>query len=159
VRVTNFYALITGALIADPVTRKTQDGRDYVTVSLRCGEGNKAAILSAAGFSEHATSLLRFTKGDAVSIAGPARLTEWTAPDGAIRHGVTVTAQQIASTRPERRPRAAPTAHERRPKRRKLSLPRPQANTEQLPDDVSATCTRQVRREPQAEGPGRLLTP
>jgi single-stranded DNA-binding protein len=118
----SFHALICGSLTADPQKRTTKDCRHYVTVSVRIEDQKASTVLSAIGFGEYADSLSQFVKGDSVAIGGPARLTEWTARDGTVSRGVSVTAYQIASTKPERLKRVD-AERKQRQRRPRLSLP------------------------------------
>ncbi len=98
----SFYALITGILIADPVARQGAKGQ-FATATIRVATDDGAILVSAVAFGRLADNLLECRAGDAVAMAGRARLTAWTGRDGAEHHGVSVVVEQIASAAAVRR--------------------------------------------------------
>jgi single-stranded DNA-binding protein len=97
--------------------------------------------VSAIAFGEAADRLLSLGKGDAVSIGGRAKLNTWTAPDGAERHGLSIVAEQLASTRPTREA-GAPT-RSARPHRPAPVRP---DNDAPMPDDQVGDLYRETDR-------------
>jgi len=88
--------LATGTLVAEPRSRQGNSGKSFVTTSMRVPvEGGDAVLVSVIAFSSTAIdALLALTKGDAVAIAGRAKLTSWTKDDGE-HHGLSVIADQV----------------------------------------------------------------
>jgi single-stranded DNA-binding protein len=125
----SLYALVCGSLLFDPQRREGRQG-DFATGMIRVQTQDGAISVSAIAFGEPAARLLALKKGDAVSIAGRMKFNTWTAPDGAERHGLSIVAEQLASTRPTREA-GAPTrsAH---PQQR---APVPPDNDGRMPDD------------------------
>ncbi len=96
------YVLVTGTLVADPMRRSGAKG-DFATASIRVATEDGAILISAISFQTLAEQLLSHRQGDALSIAGRGKLTSWTGRDGAEKHGVSVTIDQIASASAARR--------------------------------------------------------
>ena len=91
--------LATGTLAADPVRRVSAKGSTFATGLLRIPcDGADATLASLICFDSGAVqALLALHKGDAVSVAGRAALSSWTAKDGTERHGLSVTADRVLS--------------------------------------------------------------
>jgi len=92
--------LIGGVMIKDPVSRVGKSGKEYATFFVRAPcDGEDAVLVSAIVFSpEPVAQVLALGKGDAVSFAGSAKLTNWTKADGSVHHGIGVTVSQILSS-------------------------------------------------------------
>lgn len=88
--------LCSGVLIRDPQERVSASGNTYCTALVRVPcEGEDALICSVIAFNGAAVhSLMALAKGDAVSIAGRARLSTWER-DGEQRHGLSIVAEQV----------------------------------------------------------------
>ena len=91
--------LMQGTLTAAPMRRTSAAGKDYVTANVRVPvEGDEAILCSTIAFDALAVeALLRLEKGDAVALAGSAKLSRWTAKDGTERTGLSVTASKVMS--------------------------------------------------------------
>ena len=91
--------LATGTLTSDPVRRVSGKGATYATGSLRVpSEGADAVLVSLIVFNADACdALLAHAKGDALAVAGRAKLSQWTGRDGAECHGLAVTAERVLS--------------------------------------------------------------
>src|SRR5262245_22473168 len=88
--------LATGTLTADPVRRTSGAGKDFATAIMRVPvNGDEAILVSCIAFGATAQVLLAHAKGDSIAVTGRAKLTEWTAKDGAIRHGLSVTVEAL----------------------------------------------------------------
>ncbi len=96
------HVLATGTLLADPVARQGAKGQ-FATATIRVATDDGAVLVSAVAFGRLADDLLDRRAGDAVAIAGRARLTEWTGRDGTEHHGVSVVVEQLASAAAVRR--------------------------------------------------------
>jgi hypothetical protein len=103
----SLHVLASGALIADPQCREGAKG-PFTTATIRV-DGD--LLVSVIGLGDAGERLLRLGKGDPVSVAGPARLTAWTASDGSERHGISVRVEQIIAAKP--RPKPAVRARQR----------------------------------------------
>jgi single-stranded DNA-binding protein len=98
----SLYTLATGTLIADPVRRSGANG-DFATATIRAATEDGTILVSAIAFSALAEQLLSHHQGDAVAVAGRAKLREWTGQDGAQHHGLSVTVEQLTSAAAARR--------------------------------------------------------
>jgi len=95
------YAMISGTLYADPVSRTSAAGKPYCTASVRVPvHGEEAQSVSVAAFdSDVLEALARLRKGDAISVSGPLKPTSWTGRDGVERGGLSIVAQRILDAR------------------------------------------------------------
>jgi single-stranded DNA-binding protein len=91
--------LASGSLVRDPQRKMSAQSRAYVTGLMRVpSEDAEAILLSIVCFSENAmTGLLALAKGDALAVAGRAKLTEWTDKEGTLKHGMSVIADRVMS--------------------------------------------------------------
>ena len=91
--------LATGTLISDPQRRTSAKGATYATGSLRVpSDGADAVLVSLIAFATDAVdALLAHSKGDALAVAGRAKLSSWTGRDGNEAHGLSVVAERILS--------------------------------------------------------------
>jgi single-stranded DNA-binding protein len=103
----SIYTLVSGPLIGDPQRRTGAKG-PFITATIRTS-GEEAVFVSVIAFGDEAERLLEFVKGDALAIAGRARLTSWTGRDGVEKRGISVVAEQIAAAKP--RPRSDARSH------------------------------------------------
>src|SRR5690242_19376074 len=94
------HVLASGTLIADPQSREGQKGR-FTTATLRTDVAD-ATLVSIVAFGDMADRLLELGKGDAISVSGAARLTQWTGRDGAEKRGISVVAMQVVALKPKR---------------------------------------------------------
>ena len=101
--------LISGKLFRDPQVRVGQSGKPFTTALVRVpvDNGEESILASTIAFGEVGERLARLKSGDAVSIAGSAKLSSWE-KDGETRHGLGVTASAILSAYDTRKRRAAP---------------------------------------------------
>jgi single-stranded DNA-binding protein len=89
--------LVSGKLIKDPVIRTGQSGKPFTTALLRVDTGEEEqTLVSVIAFQEAAEKLARLKAGDAVAIAGSAKLSSWE-KDGETKHGLSVTASAVLS--------------------------------------------------------------
>lgn len=88
--------LCSGSLIRDPQQRQGANGPAYVTALMRCpAEDSDPLLISLIAFSDTAVAaLLALGQGDALSVAGRAKLREWQQGEET-KHGVSVTADQV----------------------------------------------------------------
>lgn len=108
------HVLVTGALVGDPAQRTASNGNLFSTANLRVStEGGDAAFVSLIAFGDRAEDLLKHRQGSTISVAGRAKLTEWVGRDGAAKHGLSVTIEQIASAAAARRAEAAARRRDR----------------------------------------------
>ncbi|BBL74574.1 single-stranded DNA-binding protein [Methylomagnum ishizawai] len=109
--------LLSGKLSRDPLVRVGPSGRPFTTAQIRVPvEGDETLWVSTIAFGEVGERLGRLKAGDAVSLAGSAKLSSWE-KDGELRHGLSVTASGILSihetrevreTRKRREPKESP---------------------------------------------------
>ncbi len=105
-----FSVLLSGKLTKDPKPGVGRNGQPYCTASIRVPvQGQKEdepdyAFASVIAFGEDAEKLSRLLIGDAVSVAGSARLSNWER-DGKQMTGLNVTVSGILSVY-ERRKRS-----------------------------------------------------
>lgn len=88
--------LASGTLVRDPQQRTSAAGKAFATALMRCpAEDAEPTLLSLIAFSEAAVrALLALQQGDALAVAGRAKLTSWER-DGEQRHGLSVVADQV----------------------------------------------------------------
>lgn len=103
--------LATGRVAAAPEVRTGRSG-PFTLARLLCpGEGGDTSI-SVIAFGETGEELATIPRGGAVSVTGRAKLTRWTARDGTLRTGVSVTADALLYARPPRRGTRPPSHDE-----------------------------------------------
>ena len=103
-------ALISGKLIKSPELKTGQSGKYYCQflLSVAIGE-DKPVIVSGMAFTETAEKIARLQKGDALSVVGSLKPSEWTdKATGTLKHGLSITANASLSAYDikKRRPKA-----------------------------------------------------
>src|SRR4051794_23086831 len=99
----SFHALVTGALIADPIRRSGANGKGFTTATLRVATDDDAILVSVIAFNDAAETLLEHRHSSTLAVSGRAKLTSWTGRDGAEHHGLSLVIEQIASASAARR--------------------------------------------------------
>jgi single-stranded DNA-binding protein len=89
------HLLASGKLIADPQRREGAKG-SFSTAAIRAED----TVVSLIAFQDAAARLLELAKGDAIAVSGQARLTSWTGRHGTEKHGISLVAEQLISTKP-----------------------------------------------------------
>lgn len=103
--------LATGRLAATPEVRTGRSG-PFTLARLLCpGEGGDTTV-SLIAFGETGQHLATIPRGVAVSVAGRAKLTRWTARDGTERTGLAASVDAILYARPPRRGTRPPSNDE-----------------------------------------------
>ena len=89
--------LASGTLVSDPKSRQSATGKAYTTASMRVPtEDGEAMLASLIAFNADAVaSILALSKGDCLSVAGRAKLSEWAGQDGVEKRGLSVVADQV----------------------------------------------------------------
>ena len=89
--------LATGTLVSDPKPRQSATGKTYATVSMRVPTDDAETVLASliAFNADAVTSILALSKGDCLSVAGRAKLSEWLGPDGVEKRELSVVAGQV----------------------------------------------------------------
>lgn len=101
--------LISGRLVRDPRIGTGRNGKTYTTALISVAvENDDPVLVSAIAFNSNAQALAALGQGDAVSIAGDAKLSAWT-KDGEERHGLSVTAHRIMTAYARRKTAKAQT--------------------------------------------------
>jgi single-stranded DNA-binding protein len=73
--------------------KTSQSGKPYLRLSVRCGDGDGAQWVNVVAFDPEAIEVAdRFVQGARVYVEGKISINEWTADDGAKRHGLSVLA-------------------------------------------------------------------
>jgi len=111
-------AAFFGSLVRDAELKRSRNGREYVRAFVRIGESDAAQWVALSAFDEQSiVTVERMTKGAHVYVEGTLTLNEWTAADGAQKHGLSVMSwhcrlAQIGRNKPkrERTERPAPSA-------------------------------------------------
>ncbi len=95
----SLHAMAMGTLVADPVRRTGQSGRDFVTASMRVAcDGAEPFLASLIAFSTSAAeALAEHRKGDGLVVGGRANLKSWTGRDGQEQHGLGIVVEQVMS--------------------------------------------------------------
>jgi single-strand DNA-binding protein len=92
-----FDALLQGKLVKVPEQRTGASGKPFVTAQMAVAvEGDEAVLASVIAFRPEArAALLALAKGDAVAVAGKAKLNTWAdKTTGEPKHGLAVTVEQ-----------------------------------------------------------------
>jgi single-stranded DNA-binding protein len=92
-------ALISGKLIRDPALKTGPSGKPYCNflLSVPTGDG-EPVIVSGIAFADVAERIGRLKKGDAVSVAGSLKPSEWTdKTTGELKHGLNITVSAALS--------------------------------------------------------------
>jgi single-stranded DNA-binding protein len=92
-------ALINGKLIKAPELKTGQSGKHYTQFLLSVSVGEeKPVIVSGMAFTETAEKISKLGKGDALSIVGSLKPSEWTdKATGLLKHGLSVTVSSALS--------------------------------------------------------------
>jgi single-stranded DNA-binding protein len=95
----SLHAMVMGTLVADPVRRTGQAGKEFVTASMRVPvEGGEAFLASLIAFSSIATeALAQHAKGDTIVVGGRGNLKSWQGRDGQEQHGLGVVVEEVMS--------------------------------------------------------------
>jgi single-strand DNA-binding protein len=90
-------ALISGKLIKTPEIRTGKTGNHYTQFLLSVSVGEEQPIVvSGIAFSDVAERIAKLGKGDAVSITGSIKPTEWSdKTTGEIKHGLSITVSEV----------------------------------------------------------------
>lgn len=93
-------ALASGQLVRDPKSGTSASGTRWANTTIRCPtgadrEGNAlTSFVTILAFNDDADRLARLGKGDAVSVQGNLKQTEYV-KDGETRHGLEIVANSI----------------------------------------------------------------
>jgi len=98
--------LITGRLIAEPEQR-TGANKAFTLAKVSAATDDGDVLASVIAFGVAAEQLGALSKGDTVAINGRAKLSTWTARDGAFKAGLSVTADSVLTVYHLRRKRQA----------------------------------------------------
>ena len=92
-------ALISGKLIKAPELKTGQSGKYYTQFLLSVPTGDdKPVIVSGMAFTETAEKIAKLGKGDALSVVGSLKPSEWTdKATGLLKHGLSVTVSSSLS--------------------------------------------------------------
>lgn len=102
-------ALVTGKLIKAPESRTTKTGKPYATARMRVTtDQTNSALCSVVAFDPDAVAaLLALNAGDAVSVAGPLKVSTWQDREGNAQPGLDLVADRVLSVYAIRKQRAA----------------------------------------------------
>ncbi|MEQ1738402.1 MAG: single-stranded DNA-binding protein [Methyloglobulus sp.] len=92
-------ALISGKLIKQPEIKTSQNGKQYTNflMAVHIGEAENT-VISCIAFGSHAERISKLGKGDAVSVIGALKPTEWAdKSNGETKHGLSVTVANVLS--------------------------------------------------------------
>jgi single-stranded DNA-binding protein len=101
-------AAFFGTLGRDGELKTSKNGKPYLRLNVRTGDGDGAQWVSVMAFDEQAIAAAdRFTKGTRLYVEGRLSVNEWTGEDGAARHGLSVMSwhcrlSEIGRNRPKR---------------------------------------------------------
>jgi single-stranded DNA-binding protein len=80
-----------GTLSRDAEVKTSKAGKQYMRLNLRVGDGDGAQFVNAMIFDTAAIETAdKLTKGARVYLEGKLSIDEWTAQDGAKRHGLSL---------------------------------------------------------------------
>jgi single-stranded DNA-binding protein len=86
-------ALISGKLLRDTELKTSANGNPYCNFLLSVHAGEPAPmVITGIAFSEVAEKIARLKKGDALTVAGSLKPSEWTdKTSGETKHGLNIT--------------------------------------------------------------------
>jgi single-stranded DNA-binding protein len=87
--------LASGKLVKPPATRTAKNGEAYAVASMRAASDVGDVLVSLIAFGEPGQVLAALGTGDALSVTGRAKLSQWQGKDGEERHGLSVTADAV----------------------------------------------------------------
>ena len=93
-------ALASGQLVRAPKSGTSASGTRWANTTLRCSTGTDregaalSSFVTVVAFGDTAEKLARMAQGDAISVQGPMKQTEY-AKDGETRHGLEILANNI----------------------------------------------------------------
>ncbi len=90
-----FDVLVRGSLAKDPQVRMGKSGKPFTTGALIVRDGDTSLLVSLIAFGSEGERLGTMAKGEALSVAGIAKMTEWTGNDGTLQRGMSVTASKV----------------------------------------------------------------
>ena len=92
-------AIISGRLIKAPELKTGQSGKYYTQFLLSVSVGDdKPVIVSGMAFTETAEKIAKLGKGDALSVIGSLKPSEWAdKATGLLKHGLSVTVSSALS--------------------------------------------------------------
>jgi len=109
-------ALISGKLIKAPELKTGQSGKYYCQFLLSVSVGDdKPVVVSGMAFQDVAEKIAKLGKGDAISVVGALKPSEWTDKNtGSLKYGLSVTVSSALSVYElkKRRPKAESTANQ-----------------------------------------------
>ena len=119
-----FDAVMAGRLIKPPKMGQTKSGKPMTTalMAVRCEQLDDTALVSVVAFERVAEQLAALERGDAVTVSGPCRPTEWEA-GGEIRHGIGLTAMKVMTAYQRRKAAERTQELPRKPGKGKKSHP------------------------------------
>ena len=106
------HVLLTGTLYDTPVRRIARNGNPFATAKLLADTGDGSMVwCSMIAFAEAGERLAILQAGDAVSVTGKSRLSQWEDAEGKPRAGLDITIAKVISLQQAskagfRRPRA-----------------------------------------------------
>lgn len=95
-------ALASGQLVRAPKSGTSASGTRWANATLRCSTGTDregaalSSFVSVIAFGDTAAKLAKLAQGDAISVQGPMKQTEYT-KDGETRHGLEILANALLS--------------------------------------------------------------
>ena len=95
--------LASGTLARAPKAGTSASGTRWANAVMRCSTGTDregaglTAFITIAAFGENADQLAKLGQGDAISVSGPLKQTEYV-KDGQTRHGLEIIANGILTT-------------------------------------------------------------
>ena len=110
-------AAFFGALGRDAESKVSKNGKSYLRLNVRVGDGDGAQWVSVMCFDEEAIRIApMMTKNTKVYVEGRIEISEWSGQDGAQRHGLSCLSwhtrlAQIGRHKPKREPRNGTKKH------------------------------------------------
>lgn len=91
-------ALITGKLLRDPNLKTGASGKPYCNILISVPVDGEYALVSGVAFGDVAERIAKLRKGDALSVAGSLKPSEWAdKATGEIKHGLSITVSAALS--------------------------------------------------------------
>ena len=107
-------ALATGQVVRAPKSGTSASGTRWANTTLRCSTGTDkegaalSSFVSVIAFGDTADKLAKLGQGDAISVQGPMKQTQYTTDSGEVRHGLEILANNILTPYAVRQRRGDP---------------------------------------------------
>ena len=96
----SIYSVATGIVTQDAQIRKSKAGKDWLSFSMRSGDGDAAEYIQCAYFGDPGEIVGKLRKGAPVSVSGKTTIGRWTGQDGTPRSGLSIACSLVEALTP-----------------------------------------------------------